>query len=81
LAPTLRDDARETWQGSHVGQFVQGQEQGGALVVTVVGGVHHFLNEAHHERNGDGLVTTWRDNVQLMRSSKELFNVEWRLTR
>ena len=31
LAPALRDDARETWQGSHVGQFVEGQEQPGAL--------------------------------------------------
>ena len=49
--------------------------------MTVVGGVHHFLDETDHERNGDGLVATGRDNVQLMRSSKELLHVEWRLAR
>jgi Mg-chelatase subunit ChlD len=48
-------------------------------VVTVVGGVHHFFNEAYDERNGDSLVTARRDDVQLVGSTKELLHVKRRL--
>ena len=68
-------------RGATLASSSRARSRRGALVVTVVGGVHHLLDETDHERNGDGLVATGRDDVQLMRSSKELLDVEWRLAR
>jgi hypothetical protein len=38
--------------------------------------VHEFFHETDDERNRDGLMSTWRYDVQLVRAPKELVNVE-----
>jgi hypothetical protein len=68
LATTLRDDAGESGEGRDVGEFVERQQQSRALGVTVVGGMYEFFDESDHEGNGDGLVPTRRNDVELVRT-------------
>ena len=79
LATTFGDDAGQTGQRGHVGEFVQREQQSRALGVTIVGGVDQLFDETDHEGNRHRLVATGRHDVQLMGTSQKLIYVERRL--
>jgi hypothetical protein len=81
LTSPLRDDARQAWQRRHVRELIERQEKPSAFLVPVVGGVDELFDESNHERDGDGLVSTGRHDVQLVRATKECFNVQRRFAR
>ena len=80
LAAAFGDDAREPGQGSDVSEFVQGEQEPRTLVVAVIGGVDQFIDETHDEWCRHRLVSTGRDDMELVWPGKELIDVERCLT-
>jgi hypothetical protein len=81
LAAAFRDDAGESGEWRHVGQFVQRQQQARTFGLSVVGGVDQLFDESDDEGCGDGLVPAGCDDVELVGTAQELPDVEWRLSR
>ncbi len=75
LSATLGDDARETRQWGDVGEFIEGEEQAGTVVVSIVRGVNKFIDHAHNERRRDRLVPAGRDDMQLVGATEKLGHV------